>query len=209
MISKGHNHQRNSSLANSPPIDTMMSFATSGSSVGSVAAAARALYSSTTSAANSLAHSSAASWLSAANHPANLSQKSAHSTHNSGQSNRTGSNSSNGPYDPFLTTPYGNFASPLSRLSLFSGMAGMHSSAALGLGHMMNGAAAAAAAANGLVGSNNGSIHLDESRSGNSRENRDSRKNSNHHSDNGHNQSASSGSIASAPLSLTSNNRKW
>ncbi|KAH9491037.1 hypothetical protein DERF_015774 [Dermatophagoides farinae] len=62
---------------------------------------------------------------------------------------------------PFLTTPYGNFASPLSRLSLFNGMAaGMHAanSATICLGHMMNGATAGFVAGNNTNNNNDQKI---------------------------------------------------
>ena len=120
------------------------------SSSGNVAAAAaRALYSQSTQMTNSLAaaaHSS--SWL-ATNHPANLSQKVSHSAHQPRTSSSTSTANSANPYDPFSSLanhPYSSFAavqaaSPLSRLSLFSGMAaGMPGSAALNsIGAMING----------------------------------------------------------------------
>mgnify|MGYP006970964796 CR=1 FL=1 len=62
---------------------------------------------------------------------------------------------------PFLTTPYGNFASPLSRLSLFNGMAaGMHAanSATICLGHMINGAIAGFVAGNNTNNNNDQKI---------------------------------------------------
>ncbi|XP_075586453.1 uncharacterized protein LOC142597468, partial [Dermatophagoides farinae] len=98
----------------------------------------------------------ASSWLSG--HPANLSHKSIFNNNNHAANNGTGSSSSNGP---FLTTPYGNFASPLSRLSLFNGMAaGMHAanSATICLGHMMNGATAGFVAGNNTNNNNDQKI---------------------------------------------------
>lgn len=104
------------------------------------AAAARALYSQSSQMASPLAAHST-SWLSAggvSNSPANLSQK-AHSN-GGGHSRSNGNSGGNGlsnnglggsgnPYDAFSSlhnNPYSSFvqaASPLSRLSLFSGMA--------------------------------------------------------------------------------------
>lgn len=72
------------------------------------------------------------SWLSS--HPANLSQKSTSNI------NHAANNANDGPYNPVLTTQYGNFSSPLSRLSLFSGMAaGMHAAGSATIGNNING----------------------------------------------------------------------